>query len=101
MSKVFRAAGDGCQVRGRWTQADGSPAAGQPVIFTPQRGGVWRGRVIGRQAVKVTTEADGRFCIALAPSRLVGLYEVAMANVKLVVDVPDAAEAELTLIVAR
>ena len=88
-------------VVGRWVQADSAPVAGRAVVFTPQRGGVWHGRVINRAPVRVTTDAGGWFRLALAPSAVVGSYEVAMDNVKLSVDVPDAATAELAKIVTR
>ena len=89
----------GCVVRGLWRQADGTPVAGQAVLFEPQRGGMWRGQVIGRAAFPVQTDAAGRFAVTLAPSVAVGLYTVRMGKLRMTVDVPDAAEAELSQIV--
>ena len=102
MPKIYETkTSPGCRVSGQWTQADGTPVAGRKVILRPQSSGVWRGRVISRDAVVVTTDADGGFVVTLAPSIAVGLYEVSMDKVRLAVDVPDAESAELAAIVAR
>lgn len=89
----------GCAVRGVWTQADGAPVAAQTLFFEPQRGGIWRGRVIDRAAFPVQTDAAGRFEVTLAPSVAVGLYTVKMGRLRMTVDVPEMAEAELSQIV--
>lgn len=89
----------GCVVSGVWTLADGSPVAGQDVRFEPKKGGMWRGRVIGRDAITATTEADGRFSVALAPSTAIGRYTVKMGRLTFTADVPDAEKAELDTIV--
>jgi len=89
MPKIHRAPAAGCQVTGVFYRADGRPLAGQRVRFLPTRGGIWQGRVIGRASVEVITDAQGRLAVELAPSSVVGRYEVTVDEARYAVDVPD------------
>lgn len=83
------AAGAGCQITGCFYRADGRPLVGVVLRFTPARSGMWQGRVIGRAPVETLTDANGRFTLRLAPSDVLGRYEVVAGETRYVVDVPD------------
>ncbi len=99
MPKVRPHSEIGCLVTGVCRLADGRPRAALAVRFTPGRGGVWNGRVIGKTPVTVQTDSHGRFRITLAPSAAVGRYSVQMDDANYTIDVPDAAEARFADIV--
>lgn len=81
--------GAGCKVTGRCCKADGRPLAGATVRFLPGKSGMWNGRVIGRAPVEAITDGSGRFMVNLAPSSVMGRYEVVIDEARYVVDVPD------------
>lgn len=79
----------GCRVTGRCFRADGKPLVGAGVRFAPSRSGIWQGRLIGRAPVEAATDAQGRFTVHLAPSSVVGRYQVVIGEGEYVADVPD------------
>lgn len=102
MAKLRMTHGDpGCRVSGCCYRADGRPLAGVTVRFLPAKSGMWGDRVIGRAPVETITDGGGRFTLSLAPSSVMGRYEVVIDEARYVVDVPDqpaAAFEEIALV---
>lgn len=75
----------GCQVKGSWIKADGSPQRGMSIHFKPEKSGIKDGRIHSADSFTAQTGNDGSFVVGLIP----GVYQVSFGNDTYVINVPD------------
>lgn len=74
----------GCQIKGSWVKADGSPQRNMTIQIKPEKAGVTSGRIHSADQFSVQTDNKGDFTVALVP----GIYQVTFGNDTYVINVP-------------
>lgn len=74
----------GCQIRGSWVKADGTPQRNTTIQIKPEKSGITSGRIHSADQFPIQTDNRGEFTVALVP----GIYQIVFGNDTYVINVP-------------